>query len=156
MAIPNTMRAFFHAEDNLDETLPVDIPILDINGLPLWLEHPVHGQAVDVAAIPLPETTGVSLFPISWRNPIPLAQRIGIPVKVIGYPFGYRINKNFPVWAVGALASEPEIDVDKLPFMLIDCRTRCWQFRIANEFATIPKAPCTPMKTALPARHRKM
>lgn len=118
------MRAFFHAEGNWDETLPIEIPILDSDGQPLWLVHPVHGQVVDVAAIPLPQITGVSLFPVSWRNPIPLAQRVGLPVKVIGYPFGYRINRNFPVWATGALASEPEIDVDNLPLMLIDCRTR--------------------------------
>jgi len=124
MAVPNTVRAYFHVEDNWDRTLPVDIPLLSSNEEPLWLEHPVYGETVDIAALPLPKTQGFSVFPISWRNPIPLARRIGIPAKVVGFPFGYRINKNFPIWVTGALASEPEVDVDGLPLMLIDCRTR--------------------------------
>lgn len=124
MAVPNAVRAYFHVEENWDRTLPVHIPLVSINEEPLWLEHPVHGKIVDIAALPLPKTPGLSVFPISWRNPIPLARRIGIPAKVVGFPFGYRINKNFPVWLTGALASEPDVDVDGLPLMLVDCRTR--------------------------------
>jgi V8-like Glu-specific endopeptidase len=108
----------------MSQTAPVDLPLLSSDEMPLWTEHPVHGHAVDIVALPIRVPDQFQLFPVSWRNPIPLAQRIGMPAKVVGYPFGMRINENWPAWATGHLASEPEVDVDGLPLMLIDCRTR--------------------------------
>ena len=84
----------------------------------------MFGTKVDVAALRVTAPPDAQIFPISWRSPIPLAQRVGIPAKVVGYPFGVRINEHLPVWATGHIASEPEVDVDGLPLMLIDCRTR--------------------------------
>lgn len=124
LAEPNIVRAYIHLVGALGKTVPIDFQLMSTDGCPLWIEHPIHGHKVDVAVLPISVSAQHQLFPVSWRNPIPLMQRIGIPAKVIGYPFGKRINEHMPVWATGHLASEPEVDVDNLPLMLIDCRTR--------------------------------
>lgn len=124
LAEPNIVRAFLRQRSTPENLIPFDFPLLSQEGYPLWVEHPSFGSNVDVAALPISIEDSVQPFPISWSNPIPLMQRVGLPAKVIGYPFGRRINEHMPVWATGHLASEPDIDVDGLPLMLIDCRTR--------------------------------
>lgn len=124
LAVPNIVRAFLCSAQSIDQTIPYDFPLLNEEEEPLWCEHPVHGAQVDVAALPVVIPQEAKAFPVSWKNPIGLAVRIGLPAKVIGYPFGRRINQHLPVWANGYIASEPDIDVDGLPLMLVDCRTR--------------------------------
>jgi len=124
LAEPDLVRCYLRSVANPAECIPVDFALLDGDGAPKWIEHPVFGSRVDVAALPISCPSTAQVFPVSWRNPIPLAQRVGFPAKVVGYPFGFRINRHLPVWATGHIASDPELDVDDLPLMLIDCRTR--------------------------------
>ena len=43
------------------------------------------------------------------------------PVTLIGYPYGFYDAKNaLPIWKTGSVASEPDIDFDGKPLMLID------------------------------------
>jgi hypothetical protein len=43
---------------------------------------------------------------------------------VVGYPFADLTYASLPIWKRASLASEPDIDVDQLPKMLIDTATR--------------------------------
>lgn len=100
-------------------------PVLDAAGDALWLEHPVHGRAVDVVALPLTQLTGIELHPydLSGAGPV-LAGGPATGVSVIGFPFGLTAGGAFGVWTRGFVASEPDVDFNELPLMLIDARTR--------------------------------
>lgn len=100
-------------------------PVLDSNGDALWLEHPVHGRSVDVVALPLTQLEGVELHPYDLTATAPaLAAGPATGVSVIGFPFGQTAGGAFGVWTRGFIASEPDVDFNDLPLMLIDARTR--------------------------------
>lgn len=94
------------------------------NEVPRWFEHPVLADRMDVVALPLTQLEDVALHPYNLID----IHRIKIgpadSISVIGFPFGLQAGGSLAVWATGFLASEPDIDFNNLPLMLIDCRTR--------------------------------
>ena len=48
-------------------------------------------------------------------------------MSVIGFPFGKSSGDGLPIWATGYMASEPNLDYEGKPVVLIDCRTRTGQ-----------------------------
>ena len=100
-------------------------PVLNAEGEALWLEHPVHGRAVDVVALPLTQLTGIELHPYDLTDAAPaLAAGPATAVSVIGFPFGLAAGGAFGIWTRGFIASEPDVDFNDLPLMLVDARTR--------------------------------
>lgn len=95
------------------------------NGSPRWIEHPALGAKADFVALPLTQLADVELYPYDPPNPGPDIQ-VGPAdtVSVIGFPFGITAGGAFGVWATGFLASEPDVDFNNLPVVLIDCRSR--------------------------------
>lgn len=92
---------------------------------PLWLEHPALGARADFVALPLKDINNKMFYAYNPLNTdILIDLDVTDTVSVIGFPFGIRSNGILPVWATGFIASEPQIDHDGLPIMLIDCRTR--------------------------------
>jgi hypothetical protein len=49
---------------------------------------------------------------------------VGDDVFVLGFPLGLHGGGPFPIWKRASIASEPEIDLDGLPKLLIDTATR--------------------------------
>jgi len=97
----------------------------DANGDPLWYEHPTLGKTVDVAALPLTNTSNVDFLPYDPWSPGPgLPARVSDPLNIIGFPFGITVGVALGVWVRGFVASEPDIDYQNLPVFLIDSRTR--------------------------------
>jgi hypothetical protein len=47
----------------------------------------------------------------------------GQDVFILGYPLNIRAGGAFPVWKRASIASEPEIDLDSLPQVLVDTAT---------------------------------
>lgn len=94
--------------------------------MPVWYEHPVHRQIVDVVAIPLSgiEDTGIRAAnePMLGLENIRLLP--GLDVFVLGFPRGISGGGNFPIWKRGSIASEPDFDIDGLPKIFIDTATR--------------------------------
>lgn len=102
----------------------------DQDGTPLWIEHPSLGATADFVALPLKSlemkafTDNVQLYPWSLDTPDPQIQyRVTDTVSVVGFPFGLR-SSNLAIWATGFIATEPMVDHDGLPLVLIDCRAR--------------------------------
>lgn len=98
---------------------------LYVNGSPRWVEHPSLGAKADFVALPLTQLFDVELYPYDPSNPGPEIQ-VGPAdsVSVIGFPFGITAGGAFGVWATGFLASEPDVNFNNLPVVLIDCRSR--------------------------------
>lgn len=98
---------------------------LYVNNSPRWIEHPSLGAKADFVALPLTQLADVELYPYDPSTPGPPIQ-VGPAdtVSVIGFPFGMTAGGAFGVWATGFLASEPDVNFNNLPIVLIDCRSR--------------------------------
>jgi len=94
------------------------------DGSPRWIEHPTLGAKADFVLLPLEQTEGISLHPYDLEAGSNISVGPAETVSVIGFPFGKSAGGRFGIWATGFLASEPDIDYDQLPLLLIDCRTR--------------------------------
>jgi hypothetical protein len=94
---------------------------------PAWYEHPTFGRKVDVVALPLSDQirSEYRLFPINAIEfDSGFKEEVADDAFVVGYPFADTTYASLPIWKRASLASEPDIDVDHLPKMLIDTATR--------------------------------
>lgn len=93
---------------------------------PRWLEHPVFGRKVDVVVIPLDQ--GLDRYHLPAVNECDFDDQFKLDVAdeafVIGYPFQEPTLLSFPIWKKASIASEPSLDIDGLPKILIDTATR--------------------------------
>lgn len=97
--------------------------ILVSGGSNLWLEHPVHGQAVDVAAIPIDiPQDGVTVDDVEHIPDMRI--EVGQDVFILGYPIEPVRTAYVPIWKRGTIASEPTFDMDGLGKFLVDTATR--------------------------------
>jgi hypothetical protein len=95
--------------------------------LPAWYEHPSHGSAVDVVALPIPQSivNQYKLFPInSITFDTQFKDEVADDAFVIGYPFSETTYLQLPIWKRASIASEPDINIEQLPKILIDTATR--------------------------------
>jgi hypothetical protein len=92
---------------------------------PVWKEHKVHRHKIDVVAIPFSLPANSEIHPINAPDRI-LDIKLGVSsdVFVLGYPKGISGEGVFPIWKRASVATEPDIDLDGLPKMLIDTATR--------------------------------
>jgi Trypsin-like peptidase domain len=124
---PEMVEISHHNPGQLGQHVVVSEPLYDQAGRARWLEHPAHGKAVDVVALPLTRTDGVQLYPHDpWKTEPPIALNVTGDVSVVGFPFG-RSSNNLALWTRGTIASEINLDHDALPLFLIDSRTRTGQ-----------------------------
>ncbi|MFM2429189.1 MAG: hypothetical protein RLZZ511_402 [Cyanobacteriota bacterium] len=127
--------------------------LLDLPQHSLWYEHQAYRSKVDVAVIPmesnpdlLPENSiwhgreyplktiiqysedSPKLAVCSANHPGLGLQNLllepGLDVFILGFPIGMSGGAEFSVWKRGSIASEPSLDVDQLPKILIDTATR--------------------------------
>jgi hypothetical protein len=93
---------------------------------PLWLEHPIHGRAVDVAAV---DITGLALtlqieFANVLESDLVIAPSVSQDVFVVGFPLGLIAGPPIPVWKRGTIATDPTFDPEGLPKLFVDAATR--------------------------------
>ena len=123
--IPNKIAIVHNEKGRLGNWLQVVEPILDSSGNPLWKEHPVYGNKVDFAALPLKVLDKIELYPYDLSNTGPdIFIGPSDKVSVVGFPFGIQAGGSLAVWSTGFMASEPDVNYNNLPIFLIDCRAR--------------------------------
>ncbi len=121
---PDALSIMHNAQAKLGKWIPMVEPLYDGNGIPLWLEHPVHASQVDVVALPLTNLSDVQLETYDpWAATRGRMSMAG-SLSVIGFPFGFAYAGSLATWVQGFVASEPQLDADGLPRFLIDSRTR--------------------------------
>lgn len=124
-AIPDRLFITFHAAGQLGSWVRHEIALINENGEPLWIEHPL-GSQVDVVAIPLDPPAEIAIHSLD----LSLAQTDmvvapAMPASVIGFPLGLRAGENWPIWKTGHVASDPDVDFQPgRPAFLIDATTR--------------------------------
>lgn len=127
-AVPDELIVLHNMAGNLGQWRPLGENLYDAAGNPSWLEHPTHGRRVDVVALPLTETAGAQLIPYDPSNPGPgIAYGPSEGLSIIGFPFGMTGGGALGIWVQGTVATEPELDFNDLPCLLIDSRTRAGQ-----------------------------
>jgi hypothetical protein len=102
-------------------------PLLDPDGAPRWLEHPVFGRRVDVVALPLEEREEICLYPytlVHGQAGAVLTGHVASDVHIVGFPFGLAASGSLALWSRGSIASEPSVDFSDRPCFLVDSRTR--------------------------------
>ena len=94
--------------------------------IPIWFQHPVHNENVDVVTIPMPGIDETALMhskdPALGLDNIRLYP--SLDVYVLGFPRGMSGGAHFPIWKRGTIATEPDINIEKLPKLYIDTATR--------------------------------
>lgn len=106
---------------NLNRRRTVPIQLFAENGSPTWLEHPKWRSAVDVVCIPMGDLGGHA-FALNDVPSFASPRLVGMDVFVLGYPRGIGPDR-LAIWKRASMASEPDVDVDKLPLRLIDTST---------------------------------
>lgn len=124
--VPDRLAVLHHVAGKPGYWLHRIHKLYDDDDDPLWLEHPEHGNDVDVVALPLPRLVrGARLFPYDLDRPGPrIAFGPSNALSIIGFPFGLSGGGGLGVWVQGTLATEPSIKYGELPLLLVDSRTR--------------------------------
>jgi hypothetical protein len=92
---------------------------------PTWLEHEVQRRNIDVVAIPIILPQDAILVTSNYLNTVPtMSLKVARDVFVLGYPKGISGSGVFPIWKKASIATEPAIQLDGLPKMLVDTATR--------------------------------
>jgi hypothetical protein len=121
----------------LSQEAPVLASLFDHAGEPLWLTHPKFGADVDVAVLGLGQVDAQKIFPDAPpglilktipanddHNWIDFDVAAGDDAFVMGYPKGLDGGDGFPLWKRASIASEPALDQQGLPKILVDTATR--------------------------------
>ena len=122
-AIPDTLTVWHNARSELGQFVEVQVPLFK-DDVPQWIEHPTLGGTADFVALPIPDQSGITLYPYTVESLVHMQIEPAQRVSVVGFPFGERTGASFAVWATGYIATEPEIPHGGRPVFLIDCRTR--------------------------------
>ena len=83
-----------------------------------WLQHPKSGE-IDVVMYPLETSIDWMTVPINENSLMGVITEVSNEVFLLGFPLGIDVGGT-PIWKRGTLASEPEMDVDGLPKLLVD------------------------------------
>ena len=123
-APPDSLTVAHNAGSKLGTWLEITYRLLDDQKSPLWLEHPAGGD-VDVVALRIDPRTDIQFYPIDLGlADTDLIPEPGMTVFIIGFPFGRSSTGRLAIWKTGHIASDPEIDYDGKPALLIDATTR--------------------------------
>jgi V8-like Glu-specific endopeptidase len=127
--IPNRMGVFMHrlAENKLFYGYEECVIELQEGEKDIWMEHPKYGRKLDVVVMPFQVPKNCHVSPINDSKEFDDSLSIvtvGMDVFVLGYPHGYVSYPTIlPIWKRGTLATEPVIDIDKMPKMYVDTAT---------------------------------
>ena len=104
----------------------VNLKLNNEDGSCKWLQHGILGQHLDVAALKLDLLPTFSPRTFVDRAFVErdMAVLAGSEVFVLGYPLGLTKQQKLPVWKRASIASEPALNIDLGPAILIDSATK--------------------------------
>jgi len=96
----------------------------DKMGEPNWLIHPVYKEKVDVAALEVKIPEEIFVYPINKQDFEDIKPEVSDEIFILGFPYNLKGGGNFPIWKRGSIATEPDIDYEGLPKILVDTASR--------------------------------
>lgn len=127
LATPDVLVTFFRDPSNPAKLAVEHVKLFGEAQKPAWLEHPHFRQKIDVVALLLPPDFQAKyrLRPINENDFDPqFKAEVADDAFVVGYPFSDPTDLQLPVWKRASIATEPDVDVDQLPKLLLDTATR--------------------------------
>lgn len=121
---PDKLKIQLRLKENLKLCESYEIPLFSNQDKPLWKVHKDFQSKVDVAVIKIDPPEKFKTYPINKIEFTDFKLENGFDVFIVGFPKGISGGLNFPIWKRGSIASEPEIDLDNVPKVLIDGLTR--------------------------------
>jgi hypothetical protein len=102
------------------------IDLYEADGKPKWIEHAKFGNQVDVIALRIAELNDTLVSrPINTLDHfVDFEPIVGDDIFVLGYPGGFDGGNELAIWKRGSIASQPFLDIDQLPKILVDTATR--------------------------------
>jgi hypothetical protein len=125
-AIPNKLTFTFHQDPKREDgqllvSSAVWHPYDDL-GQPVWMEHPTAGSTVDIVMLHIGADPQQSCFCINDNVRERMSMAVGDDAYVLGFPEG--IATPTPLWKRATIASEPKLDINNLPVVLVDTASR--------------------------------
>lgn len=119
----NISFQFHESAEETGKVRTLRLPLFTKSGKPLWITSSSFPEA-DLAVIPVVsgayKDCNVSCISAEWAKSQMLL-RPTTNVTLVGYPYGFFDTANaLPIWKTGTIASEPAIDFEKKPLLLID------------------------------------
>jgi hypothetical protein len=111
---------------NQSENLEFNVPLKDSDGANLWVQHSVHGQKIDIAAIEL----GYELLSKILYLPANAITNqigelsVGNQLFIVGHIDDIDTENSSPIWKRANVATEPLSQVDNRPCFLVDAKTQ--------------------------------
>lgn len=111
----------------LIQTRPNKIRLYDDFGNKLWIEHEM-GSKIDCVAVPIDPSIIEDTFNLNM-NKIDILEdgyelTVGDDCFILGFPKGLSGRLATPIWKRGSIASEPALDHDNKPMLLVDSASR--------------------------------
>jgi len=124
--IPNFFLTYFRKKDGGGVAQQEIIKLYSDEEMlkPKWLIHPQHKEKIDVVAIEIEERKELIYSTINKTKFDDIPPEIGDECFVIGYPFEEFRYLGLPIWKKASIATEPTVNEDQLPKILIDTATR--------------------------------
>jgi hypothetical protein len=126
LAVPNKVRVAFHVSSALGRLWQVvEYELLDTEGNRRWKERRLEdGRMIDVAALEIVIPEGAAAYPVDLAlKDTDLVVTPSEPVCIVGYPNKLNVM-GLPIWKIGHVASDIEIDYTGKPIFLIDTATK--------------------------------
>ena len=129
-AIPNIIRVYIPKE--IGEGLIkyydnsyMDVRLYDQEENKLWYEMKIGSRMIDVAVIPIQDPNGIYMTIEEAEEPFNEEVRFDIAseIYIIGFPSGNQTGY-IPIWKKASVASEPELDMEDLPYYFADTATK--------------------------------
>ncbi len=120
---PNTIKIFYNSQDS-EKCIEKCEKLYNSNSSKRYKEFKIGNETVDVVAIPLSDTIGkIVLSPIEYDDELNFIEiRPTDRVIVLGFPLDIKNRPFFPIWKNGYIASEPYLDFEEKPIVLIDIK----------------------------------
>lgn len=104
----------------------MDVQLYDEAGNKLWFEKRVGDRWIDVAVISCKNIDDYFYLPIEEAEEIFNENTkcfIALEIYIIGFPFGNNYGY-MPIWKKASVASEPEVDIEGVPYFFADTATK--------------------------------
>lgn len=129
-AIPNMIHVYLPYK-TIDGTVIYDdnyvtINLLDNDGGPVWYEMKKENQMIDIAIIPIQNQIDKFILDIEDAEE-PFNENVKLHIAdeiyIIVFPFG-KIGGELPIWKKASVASEPNYNLNDMPYFFADTATR--------------------------------
>ena len=129
-ATPVSLTVFAHTAHDESAFISVEVPLLDDEGRPMWIEIRDGSRPIDIAALPVVGEVLDAFAGLAMLHPYDLSIDegydlfVGDSLAIVGFPLGSGAGQGWPIWAQAFIASEPKIPYMDRNMFLIDAANK--------------------------------